>query len=199
MLEELILSVVAFQVNNFHDLNLNYYLRDYFFGLLCLVHYLINYFSFVCLSYCLCLGSTHIPYAEFEAKLESIVANSITAWRESHAPSENSRIVFFCMYGAQRGPACALRTMEEIDIQLNQTDVTENNSLRSGPKVYVLRGGFTSWLNTHFSSNPELIENYQEDKWLDTKTNEGLVYKSDVPDHVTAATKTTEAPVSIAE
>jgi len=60
-----------------------------------------------------------------------------------------------------RGPKCANRYASTLSslIESGEIEDTQQN-------VYILRGGFLEFQN-HFKDNPKLVENLEEEYWLD--------------------------------
>jgi len=122
-------------------------------------------------------NSIHIPYNEFESRVESLVTQTIcidhcaTAEKEDeldkkepshshhhHHHKAKVHIVFHCMYSRERGPACATSFLHKLE----QTVSGYKHQQVIVPMVSVLMGGFTAFVN--HSVNIEVASNGQEKK-----------------------------------
>jgi len=145
-------------------------------------------------------SAVNLPFVAFEQAVGTLVAHyakvmaDFPAEELAKADSEevpapgNHRLVFYCMYGKERGPACAQSFLTKFS--------QEHPGLRP-PNVYVLSGGLTGWVNkfveiteskasvkpTDASAKVAPLADFDSATWVLAKGNEDVgemvVYRRD--------------------
>jgi Cdc25 family phosphatase len=95
--------------------------------------------------------SLHLPSTQFLTAGADALMSEI---QSTLSQSMRHRVVFHCMLSQVRGPKCA-RIFYDM-VQQKQADNVQ---------VFVLRGGFSAWHDANATTRPDLIEDYDAERW----------------------------------
>eukprot|EP00466_Bigelowiella_natans_P009814 jgi/Bigna1/137874/aug1.41_g12582 len=105
-------------------------------------------------------GSLHLEDSLFDEKSVQVIlkkAEQIIQDRKENSGDKPVDVIFHCMESARRGPRCARRLFEALDVL--ETDETQKI------RILVLQGGFDQWIRKFFKTRRELIEDYDDEYW----------------------------------
>jgi Cdc25 family phosphatase len=119
-------------------------------------------------------GAINMPFETFDTEVNKLVADV-----ESQRAD---RVVFYCMYSQERGPACAQSFLSAWE-KLHKT---------KPPEVYYLTGGMTAWIN-HFV----VADSVSEKKTVDASSSAPVSASASAS--ASATTTTPRKPLAVVD
>ena len=105
-------------------------------------------------------GALHWPDSMFDSAFDELMA----LVRARYAACPSLRIVLHCMESARRGPRCAHKLYDRLQLAHQTAAAAGPVDVPLPTSVFVLRGGADHWLRAYYR-NPALVAEFDDGYW----------------------------------